>query len=185
MKIGKVDIELFAVQGHNDPYATERMIEIPIGRWFLNKYGPKILEIGAVLPYYQEVTHDVLDPYDKWPKCIRKGVNDVSYEGLNVLSISTIEHVGHDEYNQVKNPKDAQEAIDRIRKADTYLVTWAAAYHSELDNYIINSSDVIKIKRTAFQKWEVVNDLSGVKFMSPWHCGNGLYVVTNCKDLYA
>jgi len=183
MKIGTEEFEFFTIRGYNDPWANERMIEIPLARWFIKKHDHKITEVGAVTPYYDKITHEVLDPYDPWPGCIKKGVNDSTYEGQNVLSISTIEHVGHGEFYQEKNPKEAQNALEKIRKASSYLVTWPAKHHIELDDYVSGAADLVMLRRMAFQNWAVIKTLADVRYGSPWSCGNGLYIITNCKEL--
>lgn len=68
------------------------MLEVPLALWFVSQYGPSITEVGAVTPYYAEISHRVFDPYDKWEKCERKSAVEIEYSGLNLLSISTIEH---------------------------------------------------------------------------------------------
>lgn len=183
MKIGSVTLDLFLAHAHNDPYATERMIEVPLARWFIAHHNHAIMELGAVTPYYDQPQHEVIDPFDPWPNCIRKKAAECDFLNKNALSISTIEHIGHGEYNQQKNPQDAHDILDNLRKAASYLVTWPAGFHIELDNYVQAASDVIRLKRTAFQNWEVAANLEGVKYLSPWHCGNGLFIITNCKEL--
>lgn len=184
IKIGSVNFNLFLVKGNcGDPWSTERMIEVPLALWFMKKHNNQIIEIGAVTPYHTSIQHKVIDPYDGYPKCIRKDVNDLTYENENILSISTIEHVGHGEYNQKMNFNETQDALERIRKSNSYLVTWPIGYNIELDNYVSGSNDLILLKRTDFQQWSVISDLSGVQYGKPWNCGNGLCVITNCKEL--
>jgi hypothetical protein len=183
MKIGSIEINLFTDKGYNNPNITERMIEIPLARWFIKQHNNYIIEVGAVTPYYDTINHEVIDPYDNWPGCMRIGAKDYPYENKNVLSISTIEHIGHGEYSQPKNPKDAQEVLERIRKASSYLVTWPVGYHTELDAYVADAKDLLLLKRINFQEWEIVKTLEGVRYMYPWVCGNGLCIITNCNEL--
>lgn len=192
VKIGSVDFNLFLAEGYNNPHTNERMIEVPLARWFIEKHNHAIVEIGAVTPYYGEVKHEVIDPNDPWPGCIKKGVSDFSYENKNVLSISTVEHVGFTDfcpsplcqsYDKEKDSKEAREAVDLIRKAQSYLITWPAGYHEGLDEYVAKSEDTIMLKRVDSQSWCMAADLTDVKFMFPWNCGNGLYIVTNCNEL--
>jgi len=56
MKIGSVNIDLWSkpgVTGSGPPAVnTERMLEVPLGLWFLGVCGPDVFEVGAVMPYY-------------------------------------------------------------------------------------------------------------------------------------
>jgi hypothetical protein len=55
IKIGSIEFSLFLVEGYNNPYSNERMIEIPLARWFIGRHNHQIVEIGAVMPYYDKV----------------------------------------------------------------------------------------------------------------------------------
>ena len=71
------------------------MIQVPLAEWFLKKhnYGHTIIEVGAVTPYYFNVTHLIYDPYDTYEKCIKIRAEYIGYREKILLSISTIEHV--------------------------------------------------------------------------------------------
>jgi hypothetical protein len=87
-------------------------------------------------------------------------------------------------YDIERNEVATVEPLNRIRKSSSYLITWPAAYNEGLDNAMKDSEDLIMLKRIGPQEWVPVKSLSGVKFMYPWNCGNGLYILTNCKELF-
>lgn len=193
IKIGSQNFNLFLTDGYNHPHTNERMVEIPLAKWFIERHKHDVIEVGAVMPYYDTIKHEVVDPTDPWPWCTRKSVSDFSYESKKVLSISTVEHVGFNKflpcsecksYDKEKSSMQAVDAVELLRRAMSYLITWPAGYHTGLDEYVTKAEDVVMLKRIGFQDWIVVPSLLGVKFMDPWYCGNGLFVLTNCKELH-
>jgi hypothetical protein len=193
MKIGQVDIELWSkpgITGSGPPAVnTERMIEVPLGLWFIKNYGGSaVTEVGAVTPYFQyfsETIHTVVDMYDIWPTCIRKKIEEMDFTGLSLLSISTIEHVHNGEYNQPKNPAIAIEVLKKMMASKNWLITWAAGYHRALDNFVEDTKiQSLKLFRSQFSEWAPVSSLKNVNYDSPFPYGNAIYVVTNCKELY-
>ena len=188
MKIGKIEIDLWSIPGvtGSGPPAvnTERMIEVPLGYWFINNYSP-IIEIGAVTPYFYNITHEVVDPNDSWVGCVKKNADQIDYTNLNVLSISTVEHISHGEYGQPSTPDGAINALKRMMQANKWLITWAAGYHKNLDNYVEDNVKSVKLLRKEFSIWESVPSLKTVQYDYPFPYGNAVYVVTNCSELLA
>lgn len=118
---------------------TERTIEIPIAkRWIENKIN--ILEIGAVLPYFCEVNHDIVDPSDNRAN-IKKYFHEIDIKDKNILSISTIEHIGLADYgNTYININGAAESIKRIMdESSDFLISIPIGYNLPLDNWIENN----------------------------------------------
>lgn len=189
MKIGKVEIDLWSkpgVTGSGPPAVnTERMLEVPLALWFVSQYGPSITEVGAVTPYYAEISHRVFDPYDKWKKCERKSAAEIEYSGLNLLSISTIEHIQRGEYGQPHIPEGAVSILKKMITAQKWLITWAAGYHQHLDSFVEKgNAPSLKFLRKEFSIWQPVESLKGVLYDRPFPYGNAIYVVTNCEELY-
>lgn len=95
------------------PRRTERTVELPIAMRWLDSADPaNVVEIGAVTPYYwpRRVAR-VVDPADA--KATEKAsLFDVDLTGRDVLSISTIEHVGEGRYGFL----DAHTPLDALQK---------------------------------------------------------------------
>ena len=85
----------------NYTFINERAIEIPIFRRIIEKYKTrKILEVGSTLWNYFPQDYDVVDKYDSSLGIIKKDIlqyNPKTKYDL-IISISTLEHVGWDEY---------------------------------------------------------------------------------------
>lgn len=77
------------------PRRTERTVELPIAdRWLHAVDLANVVEIGAVTPYYWPGRiARVIDPADN-RATEKASLFDVDFAGRDVLSISTIEHVG-------------------------------------------------------------------------------------------
>lgn len=100
----------FSFQGRDYPYffhsynlawRNERAVEIPIARGFLSAHaGHEILEVGNVLPHYLDVEYDILDKYEVSDGVINEDALhfDPGKKYDLIISISTLEHIGWDEY---------------------------------------------------------------------------------------
>ena len=97
---------------YNDPENNERKAELPIGFWFIDRFEGDVIEIGEVTDFYAEACHPVYDLCTERPTTIKKDAFDVDYREKNVLSISTVEHVGFGDYGQPKVPHQAIEASE-------------------------------------------------------------------------
>lgn len=132
MKIDPTDY--FFEQGN---YITERAIEVPVGRkWAENKIN--LIEIGAVLPsYYNDIKHDVVDPFDEKAN-IKKYLHEVDINNKNVLSLSTVEHIGLDDYgSSYINENGAIESIQRIlSESNSCLISVPIGYNPKMDDWI-------------------------------------------------
>jgi hypothetical protein len=70
---------------------------------------------------------------------------------LDVISISTIEHIGLAEYGQVADPSLTIEALKKVvDEARTFLLTAPLGYNKILDNYIIANLERFWGTRTSF-----------------------------------
>ena len=166
MKIGNVNLQLYKTPNSYNAAATnERTIEIPLGFYFKDYFKNDIIEIGAVTPYYHNCQHEVYDLYDSYKKCIRKDFStcDDFYKNKNILSISTVEHIGFDNYSN-QHGKYPVERWDGgfiilqkiISSCNNYLLTIPIGYNPVLDHKILQS-DISHLicKRTNRQNdWE-------------------------------
>jgi hypothetical protein len=190
MKIGTVELELFSKENsYNNSNNSERMVEIPLAEWFLKRcnYDPTLIEVGAVTPYYFNVAHLIYDPYDIYEKCIKIRAEYIGYREKTLLSISTIEHICKSEADYNKPIEDDDTAVNvllNMMSAKEYVITFPRRFNECLDNFAEQENEhIIKLKRTQPRTWEHAQSLNDVWFNVPYPCGNGLYIVTNCKEL--
>ena len=190
MKIGIVEFELFSKENsYNNSNNTERMVEVPLAEWFLKRcnFNNTLIEVGAVTPYYFNVSHLIYDPYDTYEKCIKIRAEYLCYREKTLLSISTIEHVCKSEVNYklpVENDNTAISVLLNMMSAKEYVITFPRRFNECLDNFAEQENEhIIKLKRTQPRTWERVQSLNDVWYNTPYLYGNGLYIVTNCKEL--
>lgn len=107
---------------------TERTVELPIANFWLNRrdaLGSQelLVEVGAVTPYYWPGRVDtIVDPADK-KATIRGSLFQTSFKDQDVISISTIEHVGERRYG-LREDKTPEEALIKIiRESNRFLLT--------------------------------------------------------------
>lgn len=129
--------------GFRDDRMTERCLEVPIAKIWLEKMKGRgnIIEIGAVTPYYFNVFHDVCDPADDHRSVnFKVSMFDLDLRDRNVLSISTIEHIGTGQYGlQAKKGESAVSALEKIlNESQKCLITFPVAQNKELDEYVLN-----------------------------------------------
>ncbi len=114
---------------------TERTVELALADTWLAASDGMILEIGAVTPYYWPGrVATVVDPADPHERVqVRASLFDVNLTGFDVLSISTVEHIGEHAYG-LAEAHSAHEAIEKIaREARTFLLTFAVGWNASLD----------------------------------------------------
>lgn len=107
------------------PRRTERTVELPIADSWLSAVDPaNVVELGAVTPYYWPGrVSRVVDPAD--PKATeRVSLFDVDLAGRDVLSISTIEHVGEGRYGMTEEREPTAALIKIVEEAERLLVTF-------------------------------------------------------------
>lgn len=128
---------------YNKSFTTldnERCIEIALGVRYKEKVK-NMVEVGAVLPYYVDSNHIVIDPADK--KSTHKiGAEEYDYTDKNVLSISTIEHIGRLEYGLTNEDKDlAFNVLETIlQSCKSCLISWPIGFNKILDSQVKNVS---------------------------------------------
>lgn len=110
-----------------------------------------IIEVGAVSPYcFPGLIKEILDVYDK-NESVTKRIDlfDFDFTGYDVISISTIEHVGTGDYgNEVRN--DATAALNKIMTECRHcLITFPIGYNKLLDKYVYHKlgKEVLCYKR--------------------------------------
>jgi hypothetical protein len=195
--IGKVELEYFD-HPYNNTSVNERRVEVPLGQHFCNLFNDgslSFIEVGAVMPYYQEgyQQHHTIDLFDPHPDCIKLDALKENYTNGNVLSISTIEHIGTSDYGATpSDPHDAFKCLQKIiSEAKHYLITWPAGYNVTLDDDLSKSNIpyIILERLDAENNWRQLPFQRGhhiavkrYKYSEPYTCGNAIVVITNVED---
>lgn len=130
--------------------SSERAIEIPLAIDFLSHYvkDEPVVELGCVLPYYilKRDNHVVYDLADQHPQNVKRDIREMADADFcgNVISISTIEHVGLNEYGiDVAGDVGAVDVLKRvIASAKRYFITFPLGHNIELDRYVLKCINV-------------------------------------------
>lgn len=166
---------------------NERGIELGMTQKWLNII-PDIVEVGAVTPYYfPGYTHDIIDPYDPYDKCIKIDAEQYSFIGRNVLCISTIEHMGTGDYGNkdIDTDKPIRFLQKILAEAKTFLITFPIGSNVHLDMYVKNSLHIpfTIYKRIGYNPplWLQTMDLSAfhTAYNSPFPNGNAICVIAS------
>ena len=178
-------------QSSDSAHIGERTIEVPIAKRWLDFYGKQIVEVGAVMPYWmqpEEVKHLVVDPYDPYDKGLKEDAENFTFLKLNVLSISTIEHIGLTEYG---NPNSDIEKANRvllkiITEAQNYLITLPLGYNLSLDKYTETLPTTVRkfmlVQTRADNRLEMAEVSINHKYNSPYKYANGVLFLTNTLE---
>lgn len=171
--------------GYVDTRMTERSVELALAKEWLNCCSGDVTEVGAVTPYYfydNRIT-EVVDPTDLHSRVSRKkSLFECDFKGKNILSISTVEHVGTHDYG-MSEEKNVIDAIAKIvEEAKSFLITAPLGYNKLLDDWIRrNSSDyMIKILgRGINNHWDEIElqDYHEIVYGPLW--AQGLVVIAN------
>ncbi len=181
---------------YNNTWQNERCVEVAFGKYFIDKFGLDIVEVGAVMPYYGYQPNVVVDIGDAMPQTVTaNAVTYDGYKGKNLLSISTIEHFMVRECGNTSN-NDSITFINRvINEANNYLVTWAVGYNEFLDAFMKQNPQIPRfiIRRNDwFSNWD--EDPDNNNFNYPFGHGdkpipqgffnnaNAVCVVTNLPE---
>jgi len=173
---------------YNGTWYNERSVEIPIVMKAIRMHhGKKILEVGNVLSQYFEVEHDILDKYETKNRIIKEDIADfTSSEKYDlIVSISTLEHVGYDEY-----PKDDMKIYKAIENLKTLLnpdgmiiVTLPLGQNPVLDKLLkdatVKFSGQYYLKRISkANEWEQASweDVKDAKYGEPFFAANALVI---------
>ncbi len=171
---------------HNNTRINERTVEIPVSLKFLESNLENLIEVGCVTPYYSECLHEVIDLTDDHPKSKKIDATQYDFKNKNVLSISTVEHVGLSDYgNQVKENNAAINLCEKIIKDSlNYFITWPLGYNKVLDSWAFDKKDTFLISRRDDNKYlwteKKQNELTeDNKVYGSFHCANSIIILTN------
>lgn len=126
---------------YNLTWRSERAVEIPIVRKLMEGYDEgDILEVGNVLSHYFRVQHDIVDKYEKNHGVLNQDAATFSPKHLYklIVCISTLEHVGWDEYprDPSKTVAAFENLLDCLSADGKMIVTVPVGQNPELDRLI-------------------------------------------------
>ena len=129
------------------------------------------------------VKHTVYDYGPQQGSTIRMDASDIDYTGKNVLSISTIEHVGNGDYGFPKEPHKAIEILKKmVNDSKNHLISFPVGANRELEEDIIKEGiNYFIIERSPVNTWHQVisKDFKQYRYNYPQYAGNAIAVVTN------
>jgi hypothetical protein len=154
----------YVYHGYNMTWASERGVEVPIARTYLeDATDKKVLEVGNVLSHYGPIHHEVLDKFEKGPGVINEDIITFRPGTLYdlIISISTFEHIGFDDETDTSSAEKILEAIGACRgllKANGKLaITVPISYNPELNELIredsLGNSDAVFLRRIGPRAW--------------------------------
>lgn len=157
---------------YNDTIHNERAIEVAIAMGWPPRSGLG-LEVGNVLGHYGHTGHRVVDLHEEAPGVENIDVFDIAGTYDWIVSISTMEHVGHDE--EPKDPGAAARAIHHLRSllasGGEMLVTVPGGYNPALDRALPTiGADYACTYRRNDAEWELTDDLCFLPYgvSTPW-----------------
>lgn len=136
--------------------SSERAIEIPLAIDFLSNEvkGEPVLELGCVLPYYilKADNHVVYDLMDGHPENIRRDIRALADDELraNVVSISTIEHIGKSDYGiEARGDAESVVVLKRIlANAKRCFITFPLGHNASLDEFALDCQELGEVYLT-------------------------------------
>lgn len=176
-----IKLKYLDLGSYNQPSNNERKIEMPLAFWFIENHQD-VVEIGEVTPFYREPNHPVYD-LSSHIKERKRDLFKVDLSDKNVVSVSTVEHVGFGDYGNSPEPHLAIEAITYIkRKAKNYLITFPIGYNRELENDLVQSGyHYFLMERDNQNNWRMCDhkDMNKFEYNNPHRFGNAICVVSN------
>jgi hypothetical protein len=172
---------------YNMTWASERCVEVPIGRWWASRYSPKaVLEVGNVLSHYGPVQHQILDKFEKEQGVINEDIltfrPNTKYQ--LIFSISTFEHIGFDDEAEGSSSEKILGAIDACRSLlqprGTLVITIPINYNPELDEligrYKLPPNSRTFLFRRGYTDWVETDQASALKarFKAPFPYANAI-----------
>lgn len=192
------------------PLLSERCIEIALAFRWIDLMNNDIVEVGAVTPYHtisKTLSHPIIDPYDK-KATIQDFVENQDLTMDNVLSISTIEHIGMagGDYDgsglrqEVADPNASPAALQKILdESENCLVTFPVGYNKSLDDWVENNLDRLQCFgyhkvfgkyvyeenethwKTVWNYYPQVESIASYKYREPFPLGNFILCITGWK----
>ncbi len=163
--------------GYVQTRMTERSVELALAEEYIINCNETITEIGAVTPYYfyYDKINEIIDPTDTHKRVTQKSLFDCNLYGKNVLSISTIEHIGTSDYgmHERQNVIDAIEKI--VSESASCLITAPLGYNNLLDKWVKENQNNKMVKlllRRLNNHWkEITGDYREIEYTPLWASG--------------
>lgn len=179
----------------NRTWDNERAVEIPLIWSELQRRGHSrgVLEVGNVLGHYFEIGHPVLDKYERY-RTVTWNEDIVAFQPPFapelVLSISTLEHVGHSE--SPRDPEKFRQAVDAIvgwlAPGGRLLFTVPLGYNHSVREYLDAPHELCTAVRclrraTLDNLWEQADFLAvrDARYNDPFPCANAIAFVELTK----
>ncbi|HUS34794.1 MAG TPA: hypothetical protein VM680_05540 [Verrucomicrobiae bacterium] len=174
---------------YNMTWASERCVEVPIGRWWASRFDTRaVLEVGNVLSHYGPVQHQILDKFEKGAGVMNEDI--VTFRPSNkyelIFSISTFEHIGFDDEAEGSSATKILEAIEACRSllalSGVLVITIPINYNPELDALIaenrLPSTDRAFLFRRGYTDWVETDQASALKarYKAPFPYANAIMV---------
>jgi hypothetical protein len=191
---------------YNHTSHNERSVELPIALDYLKRHqGKQILEIGNVIGHYIDISHPVIDKYEKWPGVLNVDIADFtpSCKYDLIISISTFEHIGCDENRYAKNGDfnaDQRALLSAIKHTQSlvapggvFLMIAPLGYNPFFDHQIsgngLGMTNIWFLKRVSKNNhWQQVpyEEVQGIRYSAPdYPWANGLVVAEYVRPLGA
>ena len=159
---------------YNTTWASERAVEIPIAKTFVDNSKGNILEIGNVLSHYFDANWDVLDKFERGEKVINKDVvnfkPDKKYD--NIVSLSTFEHIGYDDDSPTNSREKIIKAFNNVKKnclkkGGRFLMSVPINYNPHMDKLVSKNAFGFQkqrfVKRFKRDNWREVSKEEAMK----------------------
>lgn len=139
----------------------ERIVEIAVVADLLkNRKFRNCLEVGDTLSNYYKFPHDIIDKYERRRSVINADAYsyDFGKEYDIILSISTIEHIGHDELEKApeKSILTIKHLIEFLSKDGLLMITVPLRYNDQIDSFV--KSNEMKFDIRFLQRVSFLND---------------------------
>lgn len=151
--------------GYCDTRMTERSVELPLVKKWIKECEGEIVEVGAVTPYYfsEAKITEIIDPTDLHTSVTEhKSIFECNLKNRNVICISTIEHIGTDDYGLNIQDSSVEALFKVLNESKKCFVTFPLGYNRELDEWILanrNNEMVSILTRGMNNDWsELKND---------------------------
>ena len=168
---------------YNNPENNERRVELPVAFWFIKNYPDNLIEIGEVTAFYIDPVHTVYDLRNEKESTIVKDAIEVDYTEKNVLSISTIEHVGTSDYGYCAEENKAWNLLQKIKnESKNYMISFPIGYNRPFEEVLIQRNErLIVMERDSLNRWKMVRNiyLSNFEYNAPYSEGNAVGFLTN------
>jgi hypothetical protein len=169
---------------HNKTLHNERAVEVPVVWDVVRRCAPlDMLEFGNVLNYYYPFEHDVVDKREG--PTFKTDIVDweLPRQYPLVVSISTLEHVGHSNGKYGENPAPCKFLaalgilLMAVAPGGQLLITVPIGYHQDMDNYLQTDDHGLELacmRKISPTRWVECEPDFSIQYGSPYRRGNGV-----------